>query len=95
LQPESKALFEETITEKMRIIQGVRFPENASREHCYISMSERVYSPDGTVSGCSHLIRDGVKNTPGSKFAQCQYGCNRRLVAFNTEVSNCLRNDKE
>jgi len=90
LDPESRALFEETITEKMRVIQGIRFPENDVTTPCYISLSERVCTPEGNMSGCSHLIRDGVKNNPGTKFPQCSYGCNRRLVAFNEEVEKRL-----
>jgi hypothetical protein len=45
---ESLRLLEETIDEKKRIIQGVRFPEN-EQNLCYLSMSERVISPSGSV----------------------------------------------
>ena len=82
LDEESKALLNETITEKFRIIQGVRFPENNSNT-CFLSLSERVFNPDGSMSGCSHLIRDGITIEPGRKHDKCKYGCNRRLVAFN------------
>jgi MoaA/NifB/PqqE/SkfB family radical SAM enzyme len=82
LNPESKALLGETITEKFRMLQGVRFPENSTKP-CYLSLSERVFTPDGKMSGCSHLVRDGVANQPGVKHEKCKYGCNRRLVAFN------------
>lgn len=85
LDGESKALLNETIGEKLRIAQGVRFPENESNT-CYLSLSERVFSPDGSMSGCSHLYRDGIKLEPGKKHEKCKYGCNRRLVAFNEEV---------
>lgn len=85
LNPESVALISETIDEKRRLIQGVRFPENANNK-CYISMSERVFSPDGKEYTCSHLYRDRVATENFTKHTKCLYGCNRRLVAFNQEV---------
>jgi MoaA/NifB/PqqE/SkfB family radical SAM enzyme len=85
LDDESRSLLNETIEEKFRIMQGVRFPENENNP-CYLSMSERVYSPSGTMSGCSHLFRDGIIIEPGLKHEKCKYGCNRRLVAFNKEI---------
>ena len=85
LDDESKSLLNETIDEKFRIMQGVRFPENNS-DRCYLSLSERVFSPDGSMSGCSHLVRDGATMPPGEKHEKCRYGCNRRLVAFNELV---------
>lgn len=90
LDEESRALLNETITEKFRIIQGERFPENKGN-CCYLSLSERVFLPDGTMSGCSHLIRDGVKISPGSKHEKCLYGCNSRLVMFNNKVEELLK----
>ena len=90
LDSESRALFEETIDEKFRLISGVRFPEN-EKTTCYISLSERVFDFDGTESACSHLFRDGIKNSPGQKDQKCLYGCNRRLVAFNQEVTAKLK----
>lgn len=90
LDEESKALLNETIGEKFRIMQGVRFPENSSQP-CYLSLSERVFSPDGTMSGCSHLYRDGIMIEPGQKHEKCKYGCNRRLVAFNQVVEERLK----
>ena len=94
LDTESKALFEETIDEKFRLMQTVRFPENDLSKPCYLSLSERVYKWDGTMSACSHLYRDGIMNTPGEKHKACLYGCNRRLVDFNLEVENILENLK-
>ncbi|MDD5006602.1 MAG: radical SAM protein [Candidatus Omnitrophica bacterium] len=89
LNEESKNLLNETIQEKFRIIEGKRFPENQSGL-CYLSLSERVISPDGTESACSHLYRDGVKNKPGEICEKCLYGCNRRLVDFNEYVKREL-----
>lgn len=87
LDEESKALLNETIQEKFRIMQGVRFPENES-DCCFLSLSERVFSPSGEISACSHLYRDGIKNKPGIKNVKCKYGCNRRLVAFNEIIKD-------
>lgn len=84
LNEESRNLVSETLDEKRRLIQGVRFPENNSTP-CYISLSERVYDWNGE-SCCSHLYRDGIRNKPGEKHPACEYGCNRRLVMFNQEV---------
>ena len=89
LDEESRNLLNETLDEKMRIMQGVRFPEN-SNGVCYLSLSERVYRFDGHESACSHLFRDGIFNKPGEKHAKCNYGCNRRLVAFNELVESEL-----
>jgi MoaA/NifB/PqqE/SkfB family radical SAM enzyme len=89
LDAESKALLNETITEKFRLIQGTRFPENKSK-CCYLSLSERVFTPDGIMSGCSHLMRDNIMIEPGKKHHKCLYGCNRRLVAFNELVEEKL-----
>ena len=86
LSSESAALLEETIDEKKRLIQGARFPENDLNKPCYISMTERVYKYDGTEHRCSHLFRDGVSQKDCEKHINCQYGCNRRLIAFNEEV---------
>jgi hypothetical protein len=89
LDDESRSLFEESIDEKMRLIESVRFPEN-NEPVCYISLSERVFKFDGSESACSHLFRDGIMNTPGQTHNKCLYGCNRRLVAFNQEVKRRL-----
>jgi hypothetical protein len=89
LDEESKALFNETVQEKFRIMQGVRFPENIG-DRCYLSLSERVFSPSGEMSACSHLYRDGIRNKPGEKHEKCKYGCNRRLVNFNEIVNDQL-----
>lgn len=91
LKEESKNLLNETITEKFRVMQGIRFPENTCKI-CYLSLSERVFLPSGEVYGCSHLIRDGIKNPLGKKHEKCLYGCNRRLVEFNNEVEKLLKN---
>lgn len=88
LIPESKALLKETIDEKNRLINGVRFPENNLNEPCYLSMSERVFSPDGYEYNCSHLYRDHIFNKTSIKNKKCLYGCNRRLIQFNEYVSN-------
>lgn len=87
LNGESIALLEETLDEKVRLCTGTRFPESDLSEPCWLSLSERVYSWDGSVSACSHLFRDGIRNAPGEKNEKCSYGCNRRLVAFNELVS--------
>lgn len=86
LDEESRALLNETIEEKFRVMQGVRFPENGNGI-CYISLSEVVVNWDGSTSACSHLFRDGIFNKPGVKdIVKCKYGCNRRLVEFNNIV---------
>jgi MoaA/NifB/PqqE/SkfB family radical SAM enzyme len=89
LNAESIALIGETINEKRRLIQGVRFPQNIN-EKCYLSMSERVISPDGAEYTCSHLYRDGIYKTEPTKHEKCLYGCNQRLVHFNDEVAKKL-----
>ncbi len=93
LNDESKALLNETINEKMRIIQGKRFQQNY--DTCYLSLSERVISPNGKISSCSHLYRDSIYNNPGEMHKKCEYGCNQRLVDFNNYVYNKLNNTQE
>jgi len=88
LNTESIALMGETIEEKKRLLQGIRFPENKDLP-CYISLSERVFDWKGE-SACSHLYRDGQLNKPGEKHPSCLYGCNRRLISFNQEVERRL-----
>ena len=90
---ESLALFNETIDEKFRIIQGIRFPENSIDKPCYISLSERVIDWNGNEGFCSHLFRDKIQMTCGKKYEQCKYGCNRRLVKFNEEVEMLLNKE--
>ncbi len=90
LNEESVALITETINEKRRLIQGIRFPQDIS-EPCYLSMSERVISADGNEYTCSHLYRDGIFKTEPTKHEKCLYGCNQRLVHFNNEVSRKLK----
>lgn len=90
LSSESLALIRETIDEKRRLIQGVRFPQNAGIKTCYISMSERVISSTGEEFTCSHLYRDGIYRTTPEKHDKCLYGCNRRLVQFNEQVETGL-----
>jgi MoaA/NifB/PqqE/SkfB family radical SAM enzyme len=90
LDEESLALLCETMSNKQRLIAGVRFPDNNLNEPCYLSMSERVIAPDGTESFCSHLYRDGIKYAKPDKCEKCQYGCNQRLVDFNNIVSGRL-----
>ena len=90
MDKESFELLQETIDEKIRIIQSVRFPENSINKPCYISMSERVIDVNGDVWNCSHLFRDCIKQSDNSKNDKCLYGCNRRLVAFNEEVEKLL-----
>lgn len=87
---ESLALLSETIDEKTRIMQGVRFPENNLYKPCYISMSERVFDANGDKFNCSHLFRDNVFQKDNKKHERCLYGCNRRLVMFNEEVEFLL-----
>lgn len=91
LDEESRNLIDETLDEKRRLIQGVRFPGNCDMtKPCYLSMSERVVSPDGQISTCSHLYRDGIFQTGFEKHEKCRYGCNQRLVMFNDEVERKL-----
>jgi len=90
MDAESLALINETIDEKKRIMKGVRFPENEENIPCYISMSERVFDHTGSKYMCSHLFRDNIFQTEAVKHSKCLYGCNRRLVAFNQEVSRLL-----
>jgi MoaA/NifB/PqqE/SkfB family radical SAM enzyme len=90
LDEESRFLFIESIDEKFRLMQTTRFPENCLTDVCYISLSERVYRWDGSSCACSHLFRDGILNKPGEKHEKCSYGCNRRLILFNEEVSSRL-----
>ena len=89
LNDESRALISETINEKMRLIQGIRFPENTAGQ-CYISMSERVIGPNGAEHNCSHLFRDFTPQINNDKNEKCAYGCNRRLVMFNSAVAKGL-----
>lgn len=90
LSEESTALIAETIDEKRRLMEGKRFENNDVSEPCYISMSERVISPSGKESFCSHLYRDGIFGVMG-KHEKCSYGCNQRLVMFNNEVKKRLK----
>lgn len=93
LEPESVALLKETIDEKRRLMRGVRFSQNMS-EPCYLSMSERVVSPEGDECTCSHLYRDGIYKKDESKHSKCLYGCNQRLVAFNQAIEEKLRQEE-
>jgi len=86
LNDESAALLMETLDEKRRLLQGVRFEQNTNGGVCYLSMSERVFSPSGEEYTCSHLYRDGIFMKEPIKHVKCNYGCNRRLVEFNTET---------
>jgi MoaA/NifB/PqqE/SkfB family radical SAM enzyme len=86
LNIESRSLIEETIDEKRRLMSGTRFEQNIPSGICYLAMSERVVTPTGMVSTCSHLYRDRIIRDTIEKHSKCQYGCNRRLVAFNEEV---------
>jgi len=90
LNDESRSLMLETIDEKRRIMEGVRFEQNSTSGICHLSMSERVISPSGEESTCSHLYRDGIMLDSPIKHEKCKYGCNRRLVAFNEEVCKQL-----
>ena len=89
LEPESLALLQETIDEKVRLLQGIRFPQNKTGI-CYLSMSERVVDPSGEEFSCSHLYRDGIRDFTIRKHKKCLYGCNRRLTMFNTIVEKEL-----
>jgi len=92
---ESGKLFAETCTDKRRVVQGNRFPENMDLEKpCFLSFSERVVSPAGKIYNCSHLYRDGIYTNSGHKHEKCRYGCNLRLVKFNEEVERRLYNGK-
>ena len=92
LNEESVNLIRETIDEKRRLIQGVRFAQNINNK-CYLSMSERVISPSGDEYTCSHLYRDGILNKEPIKHQKCLCGCNQRLVQFNNEVEKRLENE--
>jgi molybdenum cofactor biosynthesis enzyme MoaA len=93
LPEESLALFKETLDEKLRLIDGKRFPEN-SKGVCYLAQSEAVFTPDGERQYCSHLYRDNVTQSSSGKTSKCMYGCNRRLVAFNEEVEKRISQDR-
>jgi MoaA/NifB/PqqE/SkfB family radical SAM enzyme len=92
LPRESNSLIRETLDEKRRLIQGVRFPQNDCNDCnvCYLSMSERVISPIGEEYTCSHLYRDGIYKKEPTMHDKCKYGCNRRLVMFNEQVKSLL-----
>jgi hypothetical protein len=90
LYEESRNLLHETLDEKRRLMDGVRFPKN-DEGMCFIALSERVFDPAGREYRCSHLYRDGVEHALPAKHARCLYGCNRRLVAFNDAVGDLLR----
>jgi len=90
MDKESLELISETIDEKRRIMQNIRFPENKLDEPCYISMSERVYDFNGRQCHCSHLYRDNIFQIDPSKHMKCLYGCNRRLIKFNEDVKDRL-----
>lgn len=90
MDKESLGLLCETIDEKRRIMENVRFPENDQSKPCYISMSEVTIDQNGNEWNCSHLFRDGISHKDNNKHIKCKYGCNRRLVMFNEEVNNKL-----
>lgn len=90
LSEESFALISETLDEKRRLMEGVRFEQNCDCNKCYLSMSERVFSPNGDEYTCSHLYRDSVFMKEPYKSVECKYGCNRRLVEFNLETERRL-----
>ena len=91
MDKESLSLFQETIDEKIRLIQGVRFPENDLALPCYLSLSERCFNWNVEMGTCSHLFRDGIRESEcGRKHKSCKYGCNRRLVQFNQLVHSSL-----
>lgn len=94
MDKESRNLFMETVDEKKRLVQGVRFSENETSTLCYISLSERVVDWSGEEYGCSHLYRDKVLIKPGKKHNKCRYGCNRRLVMFNEEVERQIKKNE-
>ena len=93
LNKESRALLCETIDEKRRLLEGVRFLQPLNLP-CFLSMSERVFSPMGDEYTCSHLYRDNIFMTDTQKVNRCQYGCNQRLVQFNKEVETMLVSNK-
>jgi sulfatase maturation enzyme AslB (radical SAM superfamily) len=91
LSQESLWLLNETIDEKRRILQGTRFPENNISQRCFLSLSERVFDCQGREYRCSHLFRDRVLSNDSLKTEECKYGCNRKLVRFNQEVEELLK----
>jgi MoaA/NifB/PqqE/SkfB family radical SAM enzyme len=95
MDAESLNLLTETIDEKVRVIHGVRFPENNLHIPCFISMSERVFDSNGDKFNCSHLFRDSIFQKDNKKHSKCLYGCNRRLVLFNEEVYSQLQKKSE
>lgn len=92
MDSESLRLFRETIDEKFRLIQGIRFPESDLSKPCYLSLSERVFDAQGNEFRCSHLYRDGICHVTSKKHNKCLYGCNRRLVKFNQDIEKRLKN---
>lgn len=90
LNDESKDLLVETLDEKRRLIEGVRFPENGY-DKCYLSLSEKTIDYQGKEYTCSHLFRDKVFSTTDKKYPECKYGCNRKLVLFNQKVQELLK----
>lgn len=52
---------------------------------------KRGWSLDMNEGFCSHLFRDKIQMECGKKYAECRYGCNRRLVMFNEEVERRLK----
>jgi MoaA/NifB/PqqE/SkfB family radical SAM enzyme len=90
LDPESRALLDMTLTQEARMSQGQRFIQDLA-EPCWLSLTERVITPEGNELTCSHLYRDGIFKTEPTKHPCCLYGCNQRLVTFNELVTRNLK----
>jgi MoaA/NifB/PqqE/SkfB family radical SAM enzyme len=92
LNSESLWLLNESLDEKKRVLQGIRFPENKINLKCYLCLSEKVFDYQGREYNCSHLFRDGILSNNSLKVKECCYGCNRKLVKFNEEIEQLLKN---
>lgn len=91
LNQESLWLLNETLDDKIRVIQGIRFPENRKQNKCYLCLSEKVVDWTGNEFRCSHLYRDGIFSNDSLKTNECLYGCNRKLIKFNEEVEQRIK----
>ena len=88
LKGESYYLFNEVMDNASQLVNGIRFPELdlIKTRICYLSLSERTFSPKGEESFCSHLYRDKIKQERNVITPRCYYGCAKKLAKFNTEV---------
>jgi len=94
MKEETLWLFQNTMDNKIRLLEGIRFPENNLETPCYLSLTERVIDYQGNEYSCSHLFRDKVFRNNSEKHEKCRYGCNRKLIKFNEEVEKLLKEAK-